>query len=326
MFFLKKDPNESEDNNPMISIGFLPAYVISNWYLNEFDNAVKEKIKPLYYGRYVDDILMVFSVKDTSLENKDKTALFFELIKNFKDVIFEDIGNVRRGTKDRFYKISSKYLYEAKHLLSLSNNKIKVFYFSHLYSRELIETFKRTIAQQSSAFLYLHENDKDVFSDYAANIWKINYSDTQNKIRSVEDLSFDKFFLSRWLSFLVNFSGAISQEDIEKINKTLFETLAGPGYLRNFNLWDKYLTFFFKYSQFTEIKQFCVRLKEKIEEITISNKSLSKNGFSLRSRDENIIVKNTLWEVLCSILQKAFSMRNDEKSRGTYQRIDIITK
>lgn len=45
---------------PMIPLGFLPSLIIANWNLQGFDQVVLEDVHPFYYGRYVDDILIVF--------------------------------------------------------------------------------------------------------------------------------------------------------------------------------------------------------------------------------------------------------------------------
>ena len=44
-----------------IPIGFTSSAILANWYLANFDRDIKSKINPSYYGRYVDDILFVFS-------------------------------------------------------------------------------------------------------------------------------------------------------------------------------------------------------------------------------------------------------------------------
>lgn len=45
----------------ILPIGLLSSYVLGNSYLKDFDKRINEKIKPAYYGRYVDDILIVLS-------------------------------------------------------------------------------------------------------------------------------------------------------------------------------------------------------------------------------------------------------------------------
>lgn len=50
--------NPSPKKN-ILPIGFLPSNVIANWSLKNFDEAILNGWNPLYYGRYVDDILIV---------------------------------------------------------------------------------------------------------------------------------------------------------------------------------------------------------------------------------------------------------------------------
>ena len=58
----KEDNNEQENikySEMLIPIGMLSSNVIANWYLRIFDERVNKYVKPAYYGRYVDDILIV---------------------------------------------------------------------------------------------------------------------------------------------------------------------------------------------------------------------------------------------------------------------------
>jgi Reverse transcriptase (RNA-dependent DNA polymerase). len=170
---------ENSKRNPLIPIGFLPSYVISNWYLDEFDKKVRREINPAYYGRYVDDILMVFSLNDINFEKIKNQKFLKNLLKElFKDVIIPD-----NNKDENIFKINSDCLRGESHSLRIKNQKVKLFFFSHMHSRELIKTFKDNIVKNSSAFFYLQESD-DIFSeDYYSRIWAIDYSDTINKIR-----------------------------------------------------------------------------------------------------------------------------------------------
>lgn len=62
----------------ILPIGFLPSNILSNWVLTSFDNAVIKQWNPVYYGRYVDDIIIVDKVEKNSplykrARNKDET-------------------------------------------------------------------------------------------------------------------------------------------------------------------------------------------------------------------------------------------------------------
>ena len=307
LFEFKNESDAAADKNPFIPIGFLPSYVISNWYLSEFDKAVKEKINPQYYGRYVDDILLVFSVNENVANERE---ILSSLLSRSPEVFLK----VTSDSEDEkiVYEISANCLRETSRPLLIEEQKIKVFYFSHLHSRVMIETFKRTILNHSSSFLYLHESTEDVLSLDQPDFWKIDYSDTHNKLRSVEDIAVDKFHLSKWLSFLVNYSGSISGQDLIKVEKTLFDTLNSSGYLSSFNLWEKYLTFFFQYSRYLSIKRFCDEVMREISEIPLSDRaSLSKNSIVLKTRDDVVLLKKTLFDILAALLQKVFCLKAD---------------
>ena len=67
--YLTKDLNNekiSTENYPMLPVGFLPSLIISNWNLQGFDQAIVENVRPEYYGRYVDDIIIVFGSHEKS--------------------------------------------------------------------------------------------------------------------------------------------------------------------------------------------------------------------------------------------------------------------
>ncbi|MCL9788398.1 RNA-directed DNA polymerase [Neisseria subflava] len=52
--------NKCKDKK-ILPIGLTSSSILSNWYMIDFDKKIQEKLKPIYYGRYVDDILIVLS-------------------------------------------------------------------------------------------------------------------------------------------------------------------------------------------------------------------------------------------------------------------------
>ena len=49
-----------------LPIGILPSNILSNWILTPFDEAISQRFNPVYYGRYVDDIIIVDKVEKNS--------------------------------------------------------------------------------------------------------------------------------------------------------------------------------------------------------------------------------------------------------------------
>lgn len=61
---MKKYSSFFEDGRRIfLPIGFLPSNILANWYLEYFDKAIINVWNPSYYGRYVDDILIVDKVE-----------------------------------------------------------------------------------------------------------------------------------------------------------------------------------------------------------------------------------------------------------------------
>ena len=311
--FSNNENPEILQEKPLIPIGFLPSYVIANWYLDEFDRNVKKIINPSYYGRYVDDILIVFSLNDPLFDGENCEEVINEKLEDyFKGVIKTDEEKKTKSTNNENYLfIDRKYLRGETHELRVKNDKVKIFYFSHENSRELINKFKENIIKNSSVFLHLHEEDDLFTENYYSKIWDIDYSDSINKIRSVEELSVNKFEFSRWLSFLLNFSGKIPKASLNKIIQIIFEIFSCGGYISYFTLWEKTILFLFKHKQYSEIGQFIVQALDEISLINIDPRS----KFSINSVNGSQNMKETLREILFINLQKTFSLRNNKKIR-----------
>ncbi|MGL4731988.1 MAG: hypothetical protein ACRCW0_10470 [Clostridium sp.] len=85
------DNNQNKIVRNIMPIGFLPSSILSNWYLHEFDELVNSKINPLYYKRYVDDILIVLNTDC----NKQKVFCEEEILNNkFYDTGLFEIGTL----------------------------------------------------------------------------------------------------------------------------------------------------------------------------------------------------------------------------------------
>lgn len=58
----KESQLDIEQRN-VLPIGFMPSNILSNWVLTAFDDAIIERWNPVYYGRYIDDIIIVDKVE-----------------------------------------------------------------------------------------------------------------------------------------------------------------------------------------------------------------------------------------------------------------------
>lgn len=52
-------PADCKKSQSAFPIGLISSMILANLYLKDFDDAIRTKVKPAYYGRYVDDIILV---------------------------------------------------------------------------------------------------------------------------------------------------------------------------------------------------------------------------------------------------------------------------
>ncbi len=113
---------DSNINECLLPIGLLSSMVISNLYLNILDVSIKDKINPIYYGRYVDDIMIV-------IERTNDIALSIE------SIMYETF------IKNGIMKLINENEYQLliPDGLLLQQSKIKCINFNHLESDAMIK-------------------------------------------------------------------------------------------------------------------------------------------------------------------------------------------
>ena len=74
-------PSKSLFNMPEgcgLPIGNLTSQIFANVYLNDFDHFVKRQLKAKYYGRYVDDFVLINSSKEVLLEQREQIRCYLK--------------------------------------------------------------------------------------------------------------------------------------------------------------------------------------------------------------------------------------------------------
>lgn len=120
----------------IIPIGIYSSAILANIYLKDLDNMILEKTSPNYYGRYVDDLFLVFIEYD------------IEKIKNKKKYIKEKLENI---LKPKILKEIGVFNED----ILLTNTKQKLFLLEKdKGKRELLE-IEETILERTSTFAFL---------------------------------------------------------------------------------------------------------------------------------------------------------------------------
>lgn len=154
-------PADCKKGQSALPIGLLSSMLIANLYLKDFDDAVRIKIAPSYYGRYVDDIILVV---DRTADMDISTGSIFE-----KLFIKKDLAE-SKGTSYRLLVPNGE--------LDLQKDKIRCIYFDHSESDAMIKLLYeagKITASMSEGFLMpdIDPYAKD-FDEYAYSAGQIS--------------------------------------------------------------------------------------------------------------------------------------------------------
>lgn len=238
-----------EDRNVM-PIGFLPSNILSNWVLMTFDNAINDDWNPVYYGRYVDDIIIVDKVeKNDPLYQKAReetteerlTADYIIQRKLVDRGIFRDLTKDGESIKNigHTYQIAEKALRCTKSAIRVQSKKVRLFYFQSGATRALLDCFKTKIAQNASEFRSMPNLDNVLQNHNYSEIFNLRNEEGINKFRGITGIDLDKFVLSKFLGKYRKVSGMIQSREENVFEKDIMLILDARTLIANYSAWER---------------------------------------------------------------------------------------
>ncbi len=194
-----------------------------------FDKDIKSKINPSYYGRYVDDILLVFSSPDIKKEDKGEEVIKF--IERTLNGFIKQAANDEKGFT----------LTESYHELPIQKDKLIFHYFNKDHSLAGLQVFKQEIENRSSAFRFLPE--EHISSDLDKFAYDILLDGSANKFRSIVGLAENETELSKYISSHILAHRLCNLPSNENTLKQITLFFKGENYLRFSRLWEKVLSY-----------------------------------------------------------------------------------
>ncbi|MFZ3087424.1 MAG: reverse transcriptase domain-containing protein [Methylotenera sp.] len=202
-----------------IPIGFVSSSILANWYLKDFDHAIVNDIRPIYYGRYVDDILLVF--KQPEIDEHSPIDSFIK--KYLPDLLLEDNKNYELVSGGRN--------------LPVQKDKLILHFFDKNHSVAGLEIFKQELDERSSAFKLLPTEHIDSNLDQFA--YDILYDGSPNKLRSIVGLAENETELARFLSSHITAHRLCKLDKKDTVLPQLKLFFKGKNALQFFRLWEK---------------------------------------------------------------------------------------
>lgn len=326
--YSKKFGSEFEGRN-ILPIGFLPSNILGNWCLRNFDKAVVDGWNPVYYGRYVDDILIVDKVEHNSdiynkakkeeLQSNDIIEFFLKQCSKWNknlccqennfgllEVDKEETIKAREDAKEKrkpyenitVYHINPKYniINDNKSNIIVHNDKVKIFYFESGESGALLTCFKERISKNKSEFRYLPEDEAVFQRDSYDDIYSLKSSESPNKLRGVDNIEIDKYELSKFLGKYLRIGGMIEDRFESRFEKDILKIFNLRTIVENYTAWEKVVEIFVINERYDTIVKFVTRIIAAIESISIDYEFNTKN------------VKKSLYKYLHSILCRTFAL------------------
>ena len=266
----------------ILPIGFLPSNVLSNWSLYKFDKAVTDGWNPLYYGRYVDDIIIVEKVeKNSELYQKTRgeglcaeeiLQFYLEQCTRWNGIndskgCKESMALFREGAIPGQYVINRQYTRGSHDSISLQNKKVKIFYFKFGESDALLRCFRNQIIQNKSEFRFLPEDEAVFCRDDYSEIYDIDNEESINKLRDVNRVRLNKFSLSKFLGKYQRIGGLVSDKLESKFAKDITKIFNNRTILENYTTWEKVLQILVVNEQWDALGQFVGKVYEAMDGI-----------------------------------------------------------
>ena len=210
-----------------LPIGLCSSLVLANWYLQDFDAAVLKKVRPAYYGRYVDDLLLVVSASQDPTKGDESPVAAF---------IHEILVRPRLLTPP----INGTYHLRQRPSLQLQRSKCILQYFDARHSIAGLEKFKKKLEQNASDFLLLPVDEADNSMEDVA--YELLYEGSVNKFRSVKGVAENRYELAKHLACQTILHLVTDDPPDRKVSQGLQTFFKGRCAIEYFDLWERVFT------------------------------------------------------------------------------------
>lgn len=257
----------------VLPIGFLPSGILANWALTAFDDAIIERWNPVYYGRYVDDIIIVDKVeKNDPLYKKAHQKAPAECL-SADEVIQKKLVEKEIFAADKIpstiYQIRADVLQCRKSIIQVQSKKVKLFYFQSGSTRALLDCFKTKIAQNASEFRLLPDMDSVLKYHNYSEIFDLRNEESINKFRGITGIELDKFALSKFLGKYRKVSGMIESREENQFEKDLMLILDERTLISNYSAWERLFEILILNGRYDLYMKLAVRIVEALKKYRV---------------------------------------------------------
>lgn len=247
----------------VLPVGLLSSAVLANFFLYKFDKIAVQSVAPSYYGRYVDDILFIFSNRGVDA-NDDNINPVDEFINRYfcsVDALVE-CPSVNDNDKSYIVNVSGQKLdddlkqqvkdgdYTSIGHVKVQTTKVVLGYFDHTSSHAAIDIFLRNLKKNRSEYRFL-PTEEVITEEFDHEAYQLLYDDSGNKIRSMKVFNEDKYGAAKYLAKQIYLLKLREEDDSptrtaakETVAAQLISFFSGRNAIYMHSLWEKAATYF----------------------------------------------------------------------------------
>ena len=342
----------NETSGIALPIGFLPSAVLANWCLEKFDQGILDFWNPSYYGRYVDDIIIVDKLeKDSEIykkahqgtlnretvieyflgEKRREKALHFAKRKGDKigQLSFEEANVV--GEKE--YRVAEPFCLSESSVFEFQARKTRIYtLFSDNNSAALIYKFKKEIYENISEFRFMPQIGDAFTQDDFSDFYRIENDETINKLRGVKDVVVDKYELSKFLGRYRVVSGLVDDVKLREFTTTISKMFNNSELIGNYTIWERIFEIFITDKDYKGFAKFANKVTKAINSIKVGqeleNCVLEEIKTSLNTHLTSVFnrVLSLIWGVAFTEITKNVKVAIKFELRKAYLKTHMVNK
>lgn len=260
--------HDDSSQKQLLPIGLASSAIIGNWYLSDFDRKISESVNPIYYGRYVDDILIV--IKNASTHNdsthNDSDPIDAFIQKYFGKILIHE--EAKDNEQNRYsIKIKDNYL-------PIQKDKLILQFYDKTHSRAALDIFKKELDERSSAFKFLPS--EHIHKELEHFAYDVLYEGSANKLRSIVGIAENETELAKYLASHITAHRLCKIDDKLMVLKQIKLFFKGKNALQFFRLWEKIFQYAIILKCQSFINYFHLYINKEIEKIKYSKKDSNK--------------------------------------------------
>ena len=261
-----------KDTESILPIGLFSSMVIANIYLAAYDAGILDNNKVLYYGRYVDDILLVLDVSQTGFSADDM---------GLENLLINDNAILSWGENDN--NVYTLYGYSN---LVIQREKLKVVSFEHGKSEGIISQLSKSKVNMIPSQMNIIPKDDFHMVDFEEAAYALDNFSTETKIREMGQLEIDNFKLSSHMAELVRkskYGMALEERSYEEEEKVI-NFFSGSNAIEYNTNWINALYFVFLSSKNTNRRWNLLerRIRDAIRDVRINHLEDIRKGKSAK--------------------------------------------